>query len=273
MDTAVVEQRYRTVPAVEQGEPRNQVAARFGVSGQTLHTWITRYRADGVTSLVGGHPGQCRRAPVRVPDRHRALVRPGPRQPHGSEGRPLPCRPRRDETSCEHGTGHACRERHATAGPRVGRPLCVDCYDHPHQAVGNLQSTSWRRRMMIAATATCGSSSGCRVPSSGCPTRRWPSSRLAATNRPPARPADLVGCAPGRTRTCDLEIRRLLLYPAELRGPAAPDLVRCGSHRSEGGKRSQLRLRRHEPPDPARAQGVAPSDRLKHTPNGPRLRR
>lgn len=29
--------------------------------------------------------------------------------------------------------------------------------------------------------------------------------------------------APGRTRTCDLEIRRLLLYPAELRGhvPAA----------------------------------------------------
>ena len=32
----------------------------------------------------------------------------------------------------------------------------------------------------------------------------------------------LVG-APGRTRTCDLEIRKLLLYPAELRGhvPAA----------------------------------------------------
>jgi hypothetical protein len=28
------------------------------------------------------------------------------------------------------------------------------------------------------------------------------------------------GGAPGRTRTCDLEIRRLLLYPAELRGPA-----------------------------------------------------
>ena len=25
-------------------------------------------------------------------------------------------------------------------------------------------------------------------------------------------------CAPGRIRTCDLEIRRLLLYPAELRG-------------------------------------------------------
>src|SRR5690606_12703823 len=38
--------------------------------------------------------------------------------------------------------------------------------------------------------------------------------------------------APGRTRTCDLEIRRLLLYPAELRrpgdgraGPRGPSLV------------------------------------------------
>lgn len=31
---------------------------------------------------------------------------------------------------------------------------------------------------------------------------------------------DQRGCAPGRTRTCDLEIRRLLLYPAELRRPA-----------------------------------------------------
>ena len=37
-----------------------------------------------------------------------------------------------------------------------------------------------------------------------------------------AGPESAVG-APGRTRTCDLEIRRLLLYPSELRGhvPAA----------------------------------------------------
>ncbi|OLL75352.1 hypothetical protein Ae168Ps1_3753c [Pseudonocardia sp. Ae168_Ps1] len=31
----VVEQRYRAVPAVEQGEPHYQVAAQFGVSRQT----------------------------------------------------------------------------------------------------------------------------------------------------------------------------------------------------------------------------------------------
>ncbi len=38
----------------------------------------------------------------------------------------------------------------------------------------------------------------------------------------PGRRCDQGFCAPGRTRTCDLEIRRLLLYPAELRGPVLP---------------------------------------------------
>ena len=32
-------------------------------------------------------------------------------------------------------------------------------------------------------------------------------------------PMGATASAPGRTRTCDLEIRRLLLYPAELQGP------------------------------------------------------
>jgi len=52
VDMTVVEQRYRAVLAVEQGEPRYQVAAQFGVSRQTLHTWITRYRADGLAGLA-----------------------------------------------------------------------------------------------------------------------------------------------------------------------------------------------------------------------------
>lgn len=52
MDMTVVEQRYRAVLAVERGEPKQQVAAQFGVSRQTLHTWITRYRVDGLAGLV-----------------------------------------------------------------------------------------------------------------------------------------------------------------------------------------------------------------------------
>ena len=42
VDMSVVEQRYRAVLAVERGEPKNEVAAQFGVSRQTLHSWLTR---------------------------------------------------------------------------------------------------------------------------------------------------------------------------------------------------------------------------------------
>jgi transposase len=48
VDLSVVEQRYRAVLAVERGEPKIVVAAQFGVSRQTLHTWLTRYARDGL---------------------------------------------------------------------------------------------------------------------------------------------------------------------------------------------------------------------------------
>ena len=43
VNMSVVEQRYRAVLAVERGEPRMVVASQYGVSRQTLHTWLTRY--------------------------------------------------------------------------------------------------------------------------------------------------------------------------------------------------------------------------------------
>jgi transposase InsO family protein len=52
VDLSVVEQRYRAVLAVERGEPKMVVAAQFGVSRQTLHTWLTRYARDGLAGLM-----------------------------------------------------------------------------------------------------------------------------------------------------------------------------------------------------------------------------
>jgi transposase InsO family protein len=52
VDLSVVEQRYRAVLAVERGEPKIVVAAQFGVSRQTLHTWLTRYARDGLAGLM-----------------------------------------------------------------------------------------------------------------------------------------------------------------------------------------------------------------------------
>ena len=52
VNLSVAEQRHRAVLAVERGEPKTVVAAQFGVSRQTLHTWLTRYRAFGLAGLV-----------------------------------------------------------------------------------------------------------------------------------------------------------------------------------------------------------------------------
>jgi len=41
------------------------------------------------------------------------------------------CRPRRGQHLCQHGRALGCRERHAQDDPRIGEPLCPDCYDYP----------------------------------------------------------------------------------------------------------------------------------------------
>lgn len=49
----VVEQRYRVVLEVlEDPLPVTEVAMRHGVSRQTVHTWLRRYRESGMAGLV-----------------------------------------------------------------------------------------------------------------------------------------------------------------------------------------------------------------------------
>jgi len=58
----VVEQRYRVVLEVlEDGLPVTEVAMRHGVSRQTVHTWLRRYREAGMAGLVdrSRRPPQC----------------------------------------------------------------------------------------------------------------------------------------------------------------------------------------------------------------------
>jgi transposase len=54
VEMSVVEQRYRAALAVGRGEPEPKMvaAAQFGVSRQTLHTWLTRYAGDGLAGLI-----------------------------------------------------------------------------------------------------------------------------------------------------------------------------------------------------------------------------
>src|SRR5215469_16223319 len=61
-ELSVTEQRYRAVLEAGAGIPVTEVAERYGVSRQSVHTWLQRYRQDGVAGLedrshrVHGHP-------------------------------------------------------------------------------------------------------------------------------------------------------------------------------------------------------------------------
>jgi transposase-like protein len=52
VERSVMEQRFEAVMAVvRDGLPVVEVAANFGVSRQSVHAWIRRYEAGGVTAL------------------------------------------------------------------------------------------------------------------------------------------------------------------------------------------------------------------------------
>jgi hypothetical protein len=60
----------------------------------------------------------------------------------------LPCRPRRDanKRACPHGRDISCPTRHVEDDPRLGRPMCPDCYDYEAAVLFNLHAADlWRR--------------------------------------------------------------------------------------------------------------------------------
>ena len=60
----------------------------------------------------------------------------------------LPCRPRRDANArrCPHGRDISCATRHVEDDPRLGQPLCFDCYDYEAAVLFNAYAGDlWRR--------------------------------------------------------------------------------------------------------------------------------
>ena len=52
VDLSVVEQRYRVVLEVQAGAGVGELALRVGVSRQTVHEWLRRYRSEGLAGLA-----------------------------------------------------------------------------------------------------------------------------------------------------------------------------------------------------------------------------
>jgi transposase len=62
VELGLVEQRYKAVLEVlNDGVPIVEVAARFGVTRQSVHRWLKLYAARGLAGLVDGStvPGSC----------------------------------------------------------------------------------------------------------------------------------------------------------------------------------------------------------------------
>jgi hypothetical protein len=56
------------------------------------------------------------------------------------------CRPRRADERCPHGQPAACWQRHGDDDPRLGDPICPDCFDYAGVVIWNaLASELWRR--------------------------------------------------------------------------------------------------------------------------------
>jgi hypothetical protein len=66
--------------------------------------------------------------------------------------RPEPCHARRERPVCPHGTPLVCFARHDDTDKQLGRPMCLDCYDHAAQVVWNLHAGELWRRTTIAIT-------------------------------------------------------------------------------------------------------------------------
>jgi hypothetical protein len=71
-----------------------------------------------------------------------------------------PCRAGRDRPVCRHGRPLWCRVRHAETDPRIGTPLCADCYDYTAHVVWQWHAPELWRRFTIALqrelARTCG---------------------------------------------------------------------------------------------------------------------
>ena len=60
--------------------------------------------------------------------------------------RPQRCRPRRRAEVCPHGRRLSCGEVHAEDDPRLGEPLCAECFDYDRAVIWNaLAPELWRR--------------------------------------------------------------------------------------------------------------------------------
>jgi hypothetical protein len=104
----------------------------------------------GVPETVARHPAvfPTFTAPSFGRVHHRTVARHTCTNRKRCDCRPNPCHARThgDAGLCPHGNPTVCFARHEPGDEALGKPLCLDCYDHSHQVVWNLFSGKlWHR--------------------------------------------------------------------------------------------------------------------------------
>jgi hypothetical protein len=97
----------------------------------------------GIPASIAGHP--CVFATLTAPSF-------GPVHSRRLRGKTvLPCRPRRDAKTrcCPHGRDISCPTRHVEGDPRLGQPMCRDCYDYESAVLFNASAAALWRRFVI----------------------------------------------------------------------------------------------------------------------------
>ena len=102
----------------------------------------------GVPDSVAGHPAVfvTLTAPGFGPVHTRHVLRHTCTNRRRCDCRPEPCHARRNTPVCQHGQPAFCFARHELDDPRLGQPLCLDCYDYAgHVVFNHLAGELWRR--------------------------------------------------------------------------------------------------------------------------------
>ncbi|HET7735067.1 MAG TPA: replication initiator [Nocardioidaceae bacterium] len=105
----------------------------------------------GVPATVADHP--CTFATLTAPSFGAV---------HGTRAKG-PCRARRDKPVCPHGRPAWCNTRHGSDDPRLGVPLCSDCYDYMAHVVWQWHAPELWRRFTIALQRELASRAGMTV--------------------------------------------------------------------------------------------------------------
>lgn len=109
------------------------------------------YQGDAWHLLVCGLTGG-KGVPESVADRpctFATLTAPSFGPVHGRRQRD-PCRARRDRPVCPHGRQLWCLRRHGEGDPRLGQPLCAECYDYTGHVLWQWHAPELWRRFTIA---------------------------------------------------------------------------------------------------------------------------